>query len=321
MSRPLPGVSNELIDAHLARSGEEDRARVSHGKFSTIFYADTRRIRVYMTDHPLKYRQDMVYHASDSPNATTLTCGHAIKFWDLKRCATPRETARLQGFPDTFVLPKTCYVKLFGNAVTVACAKHALSRVVDGPVRHLDVCAGIGGFSVALRQLSPESSCVGFSEIMPAAKRCYVANDPQAPDLGDATEIQQWPTADLLTAGFPCQPFSVASTHECRARHAHRMFFRIVLDAIRSSGATRVVLENVAGILTQGRDCFDELISTLERDGFTVEYGVLMATEFGVPQLRKRLYIAARRDGVPPLKMRDDLPEPIPTSLRSVIET
>ena len=64
-----------------------------------------------------------------------------------------------------------------------------------------------------------------------------VANFPDAPMLGDATEVAEWPACDLLTAGFPCQPFSYASTAARRQTHPCRDFFEVVERMMLSSTA------------------------------------------------------------------------------------
>jgi site-specific DNA-cytosine methylase len=270
--------------------------------------------------------QELYFHSADSV-ACTLTCAHPLKFWDLGRHATPRETARLQGFPETFVLPQRSCSRLFGNAVAVPCATHACSRLTavdaeDGaavPLRYIDLCAGIGGFALAVHATWPHAQCVGFSEILPAAVACYRANFPDAPALGDATKVAQWPLADLLVAGFPCQPFTSCQSAERRETHRSRDFFAVVLAAIQSSGASRVVLENVNTLPATGGHRWDALRQGLTDMGFALEWSVLDASHFGVPQARKRLYLAASRTGVPPRPMERETTRTRPT-LRDILE-
>ena len=178
---------------------------------SSVFFEDTQRLWVHNHHPRLQSFQELYFHSVRSV-CNTITCSHTVKFWDLRRQASIREHARIQGFPDAFVLPMHRWNKCIGNAVAVPCARHALSCVVDGGecVRHMDLCAGIGGFSVALAQVTSRVSETYFSEIMPSAIACYCKNFPTARALGDAHAVTEWPRVDLVTAGFPCQPFSSA---------------------------------------------------------------------------------------------------------------
>lgn len=267
---------------------------------SSVYFEDTQRLWVHNHHPRMQSFQELYFHSVHSV-CNTITCSHTVKFWDLRRQASVREHARIQGFPDTFVLPEQRWNKCIGNAVAVPCARHAIGRIVDAGerVRHMDLCAGIGGFGVALSQVTSNVSRTYFSEIMPAAIACYSQNFPNAYPLGDAYAVTQWPQVDLVTAGFPCQPFSSANTYKT-ATDTRRDFFEQVLVAIQQSGATRVVLENVAQLRTMdGGARFERILSTLRSWGFRVAHSVLNSAEFGVPQVRKRLYIVARRDDGP----------------------
>ena len=289
-----------LIDTHLATAGQTDGARVEQADgLMTVYHADTGRMWAYHAHQITRSKQECLYHASFSASTNAITCGHPVKFWDLRRRATARETARLQGFPEAFKVPRVRFVRLLGNALVVPCAAASIARIVgpDERIRHLDVCAGVGGFSWAARSVTPHVECVGFCEINKPAVECYLDNFPSSVDLGDATALDVVPTCDLVTAGFPCQPFSRASTDAQRTAHPHRAFYKTVLDLVRRSECTRVVLENVPFLLTIGRAEFEDLTRGLEEMGFAWTCDVLVGTEFGVPQKRRRVYIVARRDG------------------------
>lgn len=324
----LNDTERRVVETHTrvagnASGGFQDGVRVRQWENATsVYYRATGRLWVH-NDTPRKQAyQELYFHSLDSV-CNTLTCRHPILFWDLRRRATPREHLRIQGFPDTFYAPQRSVVRLIGNAVAVPCAAHACSRVVDVSevdVAHIDLCAGIGGFSCAMTLACPSTRCVGFSEIDPTATRCYVENFPDAPALGDAERVAEWPRCDVLTAGFPCQPFSCANSRRRRDTHAKRDFFHTVCDAIRLSGAQRIVLENVPTLLTVGRVRFDEMMQCLHSMGFVTEHSVLDAHHFGVPQYRKRLYIVGRRDGGDLRSLHDDIPTTDHVTLRTVID-
>ena len=187
-------------------------------------------------------------------------------------------------------------------------------------MKHIDLCSGVGGFSVAAMQACPRIECVGFSEVLSYAEEAYRANFPNVPRLGDAEAVTQWPNCTLLTAGFPCQPFSNASSREQRKTHSKLNFYEIVLEAIKKSGATRIVLENVANIMTVGSTQWDSLIEVLKLElGFVLHHGVLDAFDFGLLQRRKRVYLVGRRDGGEVLPLRD-FPPHAPATLSDILE-
>ena len=319
MTSALSATERQVLQRHKAAAGNSegsfvDGMRVHQWENATsVYFASTGRLWVHNNTARKQALQELYFHSMRSV-CNTLTCAHAIKFWDLERHATPRELLRLQGFPDWFRTPLSCATRLVGNAIAVPCAAHACSCIVDREeqgVTHVDLCAGIGGFTCALSMACPGSTCVGFSEINTAAINSYKHNYPDVPELGDAeSEILQWPRCDVLTAGFPCQPFSSANSRARRDAHEKRDFFQTVVNVIHKTGAQRIVLENVQNLLTVGRERFDSMASQLHEMGFAIDYAVLNASEFGVPQHRKRVYIVGRRDGgaIRPISTYDPKP-------------
>lgn len=310
----LSATDLAIVDRHLA-AGVGDGVRVPQwdGAFSV-----TKDGRLWVhKDTPRKQAfQERVYCHSVRGIAPTLTCSHPLKFYDLRRYATPREVARVQGFPDSFQLPVRRVARLFGNAVAVPCARHACACVLDdtksssppspspSPLSYLDVCAGIGGMSVALHQVAPQAVCVGYSEIFPAAIRCYEANFPNAPALGDARLVTHWPACDLVLLSIPCQSFSTCIPASRRALHPSRDLHEVALAAVARSGATRVVFENVPTMRATGKEAWTAFCDGLRALGFALDAHVLDARDFGLPQARKRLYLVGRRDsGVSPFSV------------------
>lgn len=296
----LSETAKRVIERHFFVAGFLHKARVPQGpRHFSVYDEASGRLWVH-DDSPRKSGAQHLYFYSIHSVTGTLTCSHPIKLWDLMRTLTPRETARLQGFPDVFITPDLHYNQLLGNAVSVPCAAHACSLVLDASERitYIDMCAGIGGFSYAVREVCPHVVGVGFSEIKQDAVRCFSANFPSVPALGDATQVDSWPTCDLLTAGFPCQPFSRATHPRHRACHEDVDFFKVVLHALKKTSAKRFVFENVMALQTVGVHTWTTLQNMLKSMGFAITYRVLDSVDFGLPQHRKRLYIVGRRDGV-----------------------
>ena len=258
----LSAREREVLDRH---GVPRDGIRVPQWEgASSVYFETTGRLWVHNHRRRKNALQEFYFHSADSV-CGTLTGSHPIKLWDLRRRLMDRELARLQGFPEEFLLPSRSAVKLFGNAVCVPCAEHACSRVLDGTERtHIDLCAGIGGFHIAARNVVPSLRCVGFSEIHPSAIRCYTDNFPDTPSLGDATALSSPPECDLLTAGFPCQPFSNAySGKRGGAPHPCVDFFETVLECVERSGCSRVVLENVPNFVTVGMERMEKMVTRL----------------------------------------------------------
>jgi DNA (cytosine-5)-methyltransferase 1 len=164
---------------------------------------------------------------------------------------------------------------------------------------YVDLFAGIGGLSLPFKELG--GNCVFASEWDRYAKVTYHANHGLIPH-GDINEldISSIPKFDLLLAGFPCQPFSHAGLRMGFEDTRGTLFFTIasIIEAKRPKG---VLLENVKGLITHdGGRTYNEILRVLSDElGYSVHAKVLNARDFGLPQNRERIYIAAFRDGLP----------------------
>lgn len=158
----------------------------------------------------------------------------------------------------------------------------------------IDLFAGIGGFRFALESMGAEA--VFASEWDKFAAKTYQANFGELPS-GDITKIksQDIPAHDILTGGFPCQPFSVSGKQLGFEDTRGTLFFDIA-RIIKYHKPKIVFLENVAN-LRQHQDgvTIARMKRVLEGIGYDVNYKVINASEFGVPQSRKRLYFVAFR--------------------------
>ncbi|HMN95694.1 MAG TPA: DNA (cytosine-5-)-methyltransferase [Phycisphaerales bacterium] len=182
----------------------------------------------------------------------------------------------------------------FGEA-----ARAASSPRPNFGFRFIDLFAGIGGFRIALERLG--GSCVFSSEWDKQAQRTYLRWFGELPH-GDITKIApaSLPGHDLLAAGFPCQPFSLAGVSKKNALgHAHgfackrqgNLFFSIC-DIVRALRPPALLLENVKNLRSHdaGRT-WAVIRDTLERElGYEVNASVLDAAHY-VPQHRERIFI------------------------------
>ena len=157
--------------------------------------------------------------------------------------------------------------------------------------KFIDLFAGIGGMRLAFESVG--AKCVFSSEWDKYAQLTYQANFGEVPN-GDITKIRATdiPKFDILLAGFPCQPFSSIGKREGFKHKTQGTLFYDVARIIDQHKPSAFLLENVSGLITHddGRT-FSTIISTLVELGYEVEYKILDASDYGVPQKRERIYI------------------------------
>lgn len=172
------------------------------------------------------------------------------------------------------------------------------------PFTFIDLFAGIGGFRIAFEDAG--GSCVFASEWDALAQQTYAANFGHCP-AGDITQIDEnaIPDHDILTAGFPCQPFSIAGVSKHNALgNAHgfdhatqgTLFFDVE-RIIKARQPAAFVLENVKNLLNHDKgQTFRVIRQTLEdKLGYQIYFKVLDAKTL-VPQHRERIYIVGFRE-------------------------
>lgn len=161
--------------------------------------------------------------------------------------------------------------------------------------RFVDLFAGIGGFRLAFEAVG--GVCVFSSEWDVHSQKTYFANHGDFPK-GDITQIDssQIPNFDVLLAGFPCQPFSSIGLRQGFLHQTQGTLFYEIARILRDKNPMAFVLENVEGLThhDEGRT-LAVILETLRDLGYTVTHQVLDASEYGVPQKRKRIYIVGHR--------------------------
>lgn len=158
-------------------------------------------------------------------------------------------------------------------------------------VRFIDLFAGIGGFRLAASRVGGE--CVFACEIDEEAQNAYESNWDEEIDASDIRDVDgdEVPEHELLLAGWPCPSFSIIGDKEGLEDNRGSLFFEIV-RLIESTEPDAFVLENVkhAKNMNEGA-VMDVITDELEGVGYTVDWRVLNALDFGVPQHRERLII------------------------------
>lgn len=162
-------------------------------------------------------------------------------------------------------------------------------------VRYIDLFAGIGGIRIPFDELGAQ--CVFSSEWDKAACKTYAANFGDMPS-GDITKIaaEDIPPHQLLLAGFPCQAFSIMGQMKGFDDTRGTMFFEVA-RILNYHKPKAVLLENVKQLTTHDRGkTFETIKETLRSLGYHVNWRVLNAMDFGLPQKRERVIIVGFRD-------------------------
>lgn len=179
----------------------------------------------------------------------------------------------------------------------------AVPNVADGegstPFRVLSLCTGIAGDVAAFHHAGIPHDLVALAEFDSVASAFLSQKFPGTPNLGDLTQVSDWSTyhgrIDILVAGFPCQPFSIAGRR--RGDSDKRDLTAEILQIICEVAPRWIVIENVQQFATsKGGVPFRRVQRKLEQAGYAVDHRVIDAAEV-LPQRRKRLFVLAHRGG------------------------
>ena len=169
--------------------------------------------------------------------------------------------------------------------------KKAPAKTPGADFRFIDLFAGIGGMRLAFESAGGE--CVFSSEWDKDSQKTYAANFHEVP-AGDITQIEarDIPDFDILLAGFPCQPFSSIGQRAGFKHETQGTLFYDVLRIIKEKRPVSFLLENVQGLVNHDKGNTFEIIQRhLRAEGYEIFFRILDASDFGVPQIRKRIYI------------------------------
>ena len=162
----------------------------------------------------------------------------------------------------------------------------------------IDLFSGIGGIRLGFERHGCTN--VFSSEWDRYARQMYEANFGEKP-FGDINDIDpsDIPDHDILLAGFPCQPFSIAGKGLGFEDTRGTLFFNIA-EILKTKQPKAFLLENVKRLTTHdsGRT-FRIILETLKQLGYTVYFKVLNTLDFGLPQKRERIYIVGFSDNIP----------------------
>jgi DNA (cytosine-5)-methyltransferase 1 len=167
-------------------------------------------------------------------------------------------------------------------------------------VTHIGLCAGYGGIELGLKRAIPDLRSIALCEIEAFA----VANLVAKMEAGQLEPAPVWPNlktfpwesfrgcVDILTGGYPCQPFSAAGKRQGADDPRH--LWPYIARGIRILQPRICFFENVEGHISLG---LSDVIEDLAGMGYRTTWGIFSASEVGAPHQRKRVFILAHRIG------------------------
>lgn len=155
----------------------------------------------------------------------------------------------------------------------------------------IDLFAGIGGFKMALSNNG--GYCLGFSEINKDAIKTYCENFNIGEEfnLGDITKIKELPEHDILTAGVPCQSWSIAGKN-LGFDDDRGQLWNDTIFLLKQSQPKAFIFENVKGLVDpRNKKALQYILDRIKQAGYFANYYVINSFNYGVPQNRVRIYI------------------------------
>jgi DNA (cytosine-5)-methyltransferase 1 len=206
--------------------------------------------------------------------------------------------------------------------------------------KYADAFCGMGGFSQAVQDTLPGSKCVWASDIDENAAASFDKNFDYLDSCSDIwdTDYPHMPDFDIIFGGFPCQGFSINGTGFRAAAGADSgtintddsrcYLYKSLVNILQAKQPKYFLFENVGGLtrIEDGNEnkMIDVVVKAFEKCGYGVSWKILNASDFGVPQQRKRVYLVGMRDyrGV---KSRFDFKRVIPVtgkiSITDILQT
>lgn len=189
-------------------------------------------------------------------------------------------------------------------------------------MRQIDLFSGIGGFAYAASQVwGKDHEIVAFCEIDKFCQKVLRKNfGNEIPIIDDIHNLKgdEFGTIDLLTGGFPCQSFSQAGAR--KGREDERALFPEMLRVIREAKPTWIIAENVYGIISiHNGKYFEEICTSLEDEGYTVQPYIIPASAVNAPHKRDRVWIIAYSESIGDSRRPEEVCESDGRSLRELL--
>jgi len=160
----------------------------------------------------------------------------------------------------------------------------------------IDFCSGIGAGRLGLELLGLD--CLAHSEINVDSDFTYKTFFKDENNLGDLTLLNyvNIPDADILIAGFPCQTFSIVGKRQGFKDERGQIIYHLS-NILKAKNIPYFIFENVKGLVNHNKgNTLKSILKLLNKAGYKVHYKILNSIDYGVPQLRERVYFVGIRE-------------------------
>lgn len=225
------------------------------------------------------------------------------------RKLTPIECERLQGYEDNhtqfgrresgeiYEISNTQRYQQCGNGIASNVSAHIVETLLpEGNYKVFSLFSGIGGTEL---KLSKRFEVVAHCEWDKFASDVLRYHHPNIPNFGDVTKVMnnpdQVPYHDILFFGHPCQSFSEAGLRQGLESDKGKIIYDI-FKIIEHFKPKYIVEENVKGLLThEDGNTFTEICRAFSSMGYEIDFNLFNASNFGLPQIRNRMFLFGRR--------------------------
>lgn len=170
---------------------------------------------------------------------------------------------------------------------------------MENKIKYIDLFCGLGAFHEAFKRSNKNYECVFACDINENIRKLYEQNY-NIKTYGDINTIdinKDIPDFDILCAGFPCQPFSIAGKQEAfNDKEKGNLFYKII-EIIDIKKPNTLILENVKNLLTINKgEVFKIIQSELEKRNYFISFKIIDSKNYSSPQSRQRLFIVCNKN-------------------------
>lgn len=196
-------------------------------------------------------------------------------------------------------------------------------------MRILSLFSGIGAFEKALIELGVKIQLVAYCDVDKYASKSYsiLYSVPERYNIGDIhrlnkNNIPKLADFDIMTYGFPCQNYSIAGLRLGFADETKGDLLHRSLEIAEIKQPKYLVAENVTGLLNiSNGEVMQFIVDTLDRIGYNTYFKVLNSANFGVPQVRNRVYIVSIRKDIDTHKFEFEDGSPTEKRVKDIVDT
>ena len=197
------------------------------------------------------------------------------------------------------------------------------NNIDSGKLKMIDLCAGTGAFSMAFTQTG-NVDVIFANDMVESSKTIYDDNFNHKLFLKDLNKVNvlDIPKHDILTAGFSCQPFSIAGKQKGFKDNRSDIFWKL-FEIIEHHKPQCFIFENVKNLLSHDdKKTFKIILDNIAKYGYNVKHKVLNTSEItGIPQNRERVYIIGIKSKVIYDKFNLDFPNKDKKKITQMLET